>query len=528
MDSPFTSHLTRISFSEPTGVDEYSVLFENHPNPLFIYSLSDFKILQANRSAIEQYGYSSEELLMMTMLDIRPEEDREMFIRFMADPSAVEAPDSWRHQRKNGDIMYVKISSQPILWNGTAARIFSVNDVTEHKRTELRLRESEKLYRHVIENAGDFIYTTDINGYFRDVNDSALKVCGYTLDELQGYRYIDLIAPAYRKNIMMRYMRQFLKREKSLHVEFPFVVKSGGIKWFSQYSTLIFKDGKPHGFHIIGHDITSRKIAEEELNKANVALEKRVADRTTELEKALERLEHALEKEKELGELKSRFVTMISHEFRTPLTSILSGVELLQRYSQHLTEDKREAMFRTIIESVHHMTHLLEDVLEFGKSHNPAQISFQPESSDITAVFKDIVRLAQSSNTSRVITLSLNGDYPKVNFDRKLLRIIITAILSNALKYSAKTTPVDIDVSLLPDMLRFSITDAGTGIPPQDIPHLFDPFYRGKKAETIAGTGLGLTMVKQSVERHGGSISVESEVGKGSTFTVVIPLHSAF
>lgn len=522
MASPHISENTEMPFHEAASALEYYSLFSQHPNPLFIFSLIDFKILEVNNAAIEKYGYSYDEFLALNIFDIRPAEDRPELTRIIKEAGKqTELPPQWRHQKKNGEIMYVEVAFRPVNWKSAEAYVISVNDVTELKRTEMRLREAEELYRHVIENTGDFIYTTDINGYFRDVNESALKVSGYTLEELQGYRYLDLIAPEFRKKIMLQYTRQFLKKERSLHVEFPFIVKTGEIKWFGQYSTLIFKDSEPTGFHVIGYDITSRKIAEEELNKANIALEKRVEERTKELERTLERLQTALLREKELSELKSRFVAMISHEFRTPLTSILSSTEILHRYEAGMTLDKKERMYSVIINSVHHMTHLLEDVLEFGRSDR-AELPFHPQPYSPEFLFKGIIKHFQSQYADRTIMLSFSGYEGDVSFDRKLVHVIVTNLLSNALKYSQ--LPVEVALSVEENIMRFTVSDHGIGMNTEELQYLFEPFYRGKKVETITGTGLGLSIVKQSVERHKGTISIQSEVGKGTQVTITIPL----
>jgi PAS domain S-box-containing protein len=526
MDSPDLSE----EFIYPGDISEntlgWNILFDKHPNPLLIFSKIDHRFLAVNEAAMEKYGYSREEFLSLSVVDIRPEEDKADFLKLVAqDHPALRSVGLWRHLRKNGDLMYVDVTSQAILWYGEPARIFSINDVTEHKRIEHRLLESEKLYRHVIENAGDFIYTTDINGYFVEVNEAALKVSGYTLDELQGYRYLDLIAPDYRKKIMLQYVRQFLKRENSLYVEFPFVIKNGDIKWFGQYSALIYKDGEPMGFHVIGYDITSRKIAEEELNKANIALEKKVHERTAELEGILERLKGALEREKELNELKTRFVTMISHEFRTPLTGILSNTEILERYGDKISEEQRKKMFGAIIDSIHHMTHLLEDVLDVSKA-TEAKLSVTPVPFNIRAFFEEIIAQAHLANIERQFVFSASGENMNVLCDRKLLRLIVTNLISNALKYSPKTTPIKIILVVESSHIYFTVTDHGIGMGQEDLQHLYEPFYRSKHVETITGTGLGLSIVKQSVERHNGRISVQSEVGKGTRFTVEIPAET--
>jgi signal transduction histidine kinase len=235
---------------------------------------------------------------------------------------------------------------------------------------------------------------------------------------------------------------------------------------------------------------------------------------------------NALEKEKELNQLKSRFVSMVSHEFRTPLFTILFSAGLIEKYRFQWTEDKKLAHIQRIQSAAQEMTHLLQDVLIIGQAEagkiefNPAPLDFQKFCSEIAEEMQfsvgerhEIVYVYSEENSEKLPML-----------DAKLLRHIITNLLSNAIKYSPEGENIRFEVMCDRETVRFQIQDRGIGIPPEDQKRLFEPFHRATNVSTISGTGLGLTIVKRSVDLHGGEIEVESEVGVGTTFRVTLPI----
>ncbi|WP_017720920.1 sensor histidine kinase [Kamptonema formosum] len=258
----------------------------------------------------------------------------------------------------------------------------------------------------------------------------------------------------------------------------------------------------------IGRDISARKRAEAEIRKA-------------------------LEKEKELNELKSRFVSMTSHEFRNPLTTILTAAALLkEEYASHqILDDDTRMYFQMIQTSVRQMTDLLEDVLVIGKAE-AGKLEFHPEPLDLAEFCRHLaleMEMAQKRSPSGTasapaITFVCQEECIKACMDEKLLRQILANLLSNAVKYSPQGNPVRFEITSENGEATFEIQDRGIGIPTEDQKRLFETFYRAKNARKLPGTGLGLAIVKKAVELHGGRISVSSESGVGTTFRVTIPL----
>lgn len=234
-------------------------------------------------------------------------------------------------------------------------------------------------------------------------------------------------------------------------------------------------------------------------------------------------VEQALAKEKELNELKSRFVSMTSHEFRTPLTAILSSAELLESYSATWHEEKKCHHLQRIQSQVKHMTSLLNDVLVMGKAE-VGKLEYQPTPIDLFQWCRSLVEEIQLTTKTHAIVFHSQGKVEIVQLDEKLLRHILTNLLSNAIKYSPTATEVNFDLMWEPNQIIFQVRDRGIGIPASDRENLFDSFHRATNVGNIAGTGLGLAIVKKAVETHQGKIWFETQVGMGTKFIVAIPV----
>lgn len=230
-----------------------------------------------------------------------------------------------------------------------------------------------------------------------------------------------------------------------------------------------------------------------------------------------------LEQERELNELKSRFVSMVSHEFRTPLTTILSSSQFIRKYGHSVSPDKQEKHFDRIEETVEHMTNMLEEVLFIGRA-DADRADFNPEYFDFVIFCQDIIDQVQMAVESHNIVFSQLGECKWINADKSLLKNIFYNLLSNAVKYSPEEAQVKFNLLCELDQFVIQIIDRGIGIPPDDLKNLFQPFHRAKNASNISGTGLGLYVTKIAVELHHGEILVDSEVGVGTTFTVKIPV----
>nr|WP_238553594.1 PAS domain S-box protein [Fortiea contorta] len=233
----------------------------------------------------------------------------------------------------------------------------------------------------------------------------------------------------------------------------------------------------------------------------------------------------ALEKEKELNELKSRFISMISHEFRTPLSTILSSSELLEHYRHKWTEEKQRTHLHRIQTAVKRMTEMLNDILFIGKAE-AGILEYRPRSIDLIEYCHRLVADVEL-DLNYQHSIIFTSEFPSIpcNMDEKLLGHILSNLLSNAIKYSPANSTIQLTLSCQQEQAVFAIQDQGIGIPPEDIPHLFESFHRAQNVGNILGTGLGLAIVKNCVDIHQGEIYVVSQLGVGTTFTVILPLH---
>ena len=245
--------------------------------------------------------------------------------------------------------------------------------------------------------------------------------------------------------------------------------------------------------------------------------------RESELAENSKRLEVALEKEVELSSMKSNFVATASHEFRTPLTTIFSAADLLHHYSHHMDDSQKLTYLVEIKKEVGEMTRLLDDILLVRKLET-GMFSFNPEKANFEALLRNIVRASQTlTGNSHAISLNIECDSSSIMIDNNLMRHIINNLLSNAIKYSPRGKPIDVTLARKNHELILKVADYGIGIPDIEIDRVFDTFFRAENSAGIGGTGLGLSVVKTAVELHGGKVSVESAVNKGTVFTIRIP-----
>lgn len=296
-----------------------------------------------------------------------------------------------------------------------------------------------------------------------------------------------------------------------------------------------FKENEQMYYIAFVSDVTLKRKVEmelilknQEINQLNESLEEEVKARTQALQNTLAQLEiqthelaNALQKEIELGDLKTRFVSMASHEFRTPLTSILSSAALIEKYTTDDQQPKREQHIQRIKSSVSHLTEILEEFLAVGKLE-AGKVEVRPEDFSVSEFFDDLVSdLAGMKKPGQEIQLSLSDPAARFSTDTSMLRKILLNGLSNAIKFSQKN--VFLTVQMLDASMQISIEDQGIGISEQDQKHLFERFFRGGNANIIPGTGLGLHIMDRYVRLIQGQLSLTSELDHGTTITYNLP-----
>ena len=276
-------------------------------------------------------------------------------------------------------------------------------------------------------------------------------------------------------------------------------------------------------------DITKRQESEEEIRKLNTSLEEKVASRTNELQKTLielqaskDSLTKSLEKEKEVNDLKSRFVSMASHEFRTPLSTILSSVSLLAKYETTEEQPKRDKHIDRIKSSVKTLTDILNEFLSLGKiEEGKVEINF--ESFDLTLFIQGVINEMNVLLKNGQELIHENHGITDCYSDAGLLKNVLINLVSNAIKFSPENNEIKIATSLQDGHIQIKVIDHGMGIPENDQVHLFERFFRATNATNIQGTGLGLHIVGRYVELLKGKISYQSQLEAGSIFCIAIP-----
>ncbi|MCB0789519.1 MAG: HAMP domain-containing histidine kinase, partial [Flavobacteriales bacterium] len=273
-------------------------------------------------------------------------------------------------------------------------------------------------------------------------------------------------------------------------------------------------------------DVTLRKRAEHELAATLSDLEARVEQRTGELRQAEHNVREALERERELNELKSRFVSMASHEFRTPLSTIMSSVDLIGRYTDDARNEKVGKHVDRIRGKVRELTGILNDFLSLDKLEQ-GLVACHPAPFDVLDLCIGLIEEMRTlAKPGQAVHFDHAGEVREACTDRQMLSNVVSNLLSNAIKYSPEDRPIHLRTAITNGMLSIQVEDQGIGIPEKDQVHLFERFFRAGNTVSIQGTGLGLNIVRKYLDMMGGSIRFDSREGAGTTFFVEIPMTS--
>lgn len=411
-------------------------------------------------------------------------------------------------------------------------------------------KNEDEIRAKAIFNASvDGIIIISSNGIIESINPAASELFYYSSDEVVGKNIIMLMPQPYQKKhdeYLENYQLTGNKKVIGIGREVEGLRKDGSTFPFRLAVSEVKLKSKTIYTGFI-HDISGQKNAEKALLELTEDLEVKIRERTEDLAKVIEEtqfvnkqlqeeiakrklaeegLKKALNRELELGELKSRFVSMASHEFRTPLAGILSSITLIGKYNSAEQEEKKQKHVRRIRSSVQNLTTILNDFLSLDKLQ-VGKIKCQAMEFDLSNFLKELVEETnQLKKLGQELKLSQHNHQTSFYSDPQLLKNILLNLFSNAIKYSNENQKIEIQSALTESGLAIKIIDRGIGIPKEEQKHLFERFFRAKNASNIQGTGLGLNIVQQYVHLLGGDISFDSEENVGSTFQLRVPFYS--
>jgi len=491
--------------------EKFRALFEATSTGVMIHD--EEKFLEVNPAVVRMFGFDrAEDLIGKHPRDTSPpfqpggESSASLAAQHIAEcMTKGTARFEWLSRNARGEDIPVEVILTRIEMGGRQLIQAVVTGIAERKRAEAelhesaqRLRESEARFSAAFRASPVFMTICRMSdGRWMEANDAFLQWSGSTRDEVVGRNSLELGLWS-NPEARTRFWAELKAHGAVRDLECEIRTRRGALHTVLLSGDVIEINREPHAL-LVSVDITERKRAEAELLKA-------------------------LEREQELGQLKSSFVSMVSHEFRTPLGIIQSSAEILGDYLEELNPGERKEHLQSIAKNTRRMAHMMEEVLVLGRL-DAGKMDFQPAPLGLRGFCARLVDEVLSANELACTIELRTGDLPsEAHADERLLRHIFTNLLSNAVKYSERERPVQFSVEREARDAVFTLRDRGIGIPEADKAWLFNAFHRGSNVGPRAGTGLGLVIVKRCVELHGRKICVESKVGEGTTVTVRLPV----
>lgn len=491
-------------------------LVASRTNNSVIITDADYGIEWVNEGFIKSTGYSLQEIsglnpgLILKGQETDPTTLNRISERLKKYESFTEEV---VYYSKRGDKYWMRLDISPVFDVGNQLNHFITiqTDISSQKEFENQITNIARDLSNLIENANVPILGIDRNGYVNEWNRNATELTEYSKNEVLEKKLISLVESSVQDELN-EIINKVLKGESTQNYQLPFLNKSGKrLILFFSISPRMDINKNIYGAICVGQDIT-------ELIHYREGLERMVEERTKELNQALQ-------KEKELVELKSKFVSIASHEFRTPLSTISLIIGLLHKHREKITTDDYYAKLDSIEKQVKHMTFLLDDILVIGKGEAGKILTHYTPIS-IENFFSLTAREVEQNTSNFKIKILIKCSAKEFKTDEKLLRNILTNLLTNAIKFSSHVKIVYLNISNTSDYLKFEVEDNGIGIAEADMANIFTAFHRGSNVGTIQGTGLGLSIVKKAVELLKGDIKISSKIGKGTIITVLLPLRA--
>mgnify|MGYP005843507297 CR=1 FL=1 len=470
------------------------------------------KIVYWNPAAEKMFGYTSEEILDTSVADaIIPPVHRELYSKFLTDPAGTAEQFSGTTLalsalRKDGAEFPIELSVSVLKLGNKMHTLGLLRDVSERKKAEEALRMSEETYRALINGMNDTAWVIGFDGRFIDVNDAAVKVLGYSREELlsMGIQGID-------KYLSQKEVEAFIGNLPSAGIqvfETEHTAKDGRNIPVEISSSLVTYQGKK-AILSIARDITERKQMQAELAEYSMRLEQLVEERTAELKQAQAKLLQS-ERLAAIGELAG----MVGHDLRNPLTAIKNATYYLKKKGALSQSASEKEMLEVVENAIDHANRIISDLLDYSREMHLEPIECTPHS-----LLKETLSMIQTPSNIKIENHTI--DEPKIKADVGKMVRVFTNMVKNAIDAMPNGGKLEIRSAKTNGNVSFTFTDTGTGISEEVMAKLFTPLFTTK----AQGMGFGLAICKRVVEAHGGKITIESTVGKGTTFTITLPLE---
>ena len=472
------------------------------PTKIYAKDLRELKVIYTNNMLNLFVGIESEDIVGKTNYDIFEEKTAKVITEFEKQVIREEKQyesETLEIQLKEG--IKRSINLKLLLIEGNSGEpmflLGFMEDITENLENKIARRNLEDQFEKVFESSPVAIVLTRLkDNIVVNANKSTCELLEYPKNELVGIKVGESdiwVNPEDRQKLIDNIKNS---KTQSVSNEIKIRRKSGDVFTALISAEIIDINGEKH-FLLMGVDISDRKKAEKELA-------------------------YAYEQQKQLNMMRSQFVSMISHEYRTPLTSIMLSTDLLKRYSDTWGEAEKEKHFQRIQDTVLKMTQMMENVLIIGNM-DAGNFEFFPDKFKLKPFCYSIAKNIELNTGGKTkINFKYLAKKEEYNLDENLLGLIITNLLTNAVKFSMSSDKVNFFILSEDNKLKFEIEDFGEGIRKDEIKKIFDPFYKSTNANTVTGYGLGLAIVEKAVEAHGGKIEVESQLDKGTKFTVIL------
>lgn len=484
---------------------KYRYLFENNPQPMWIYDLETLAFLEVNDYAVHHYGYSKKEFLNMTLMDIRPVEDIKAFLEKSKSTDEIYRVGDWRHKKKNGEIIFVEINSHLIEYENRPARLALATDITKRKLMEKTLKESEAQFKELFDEAPLGYHELNLEGSIIRVNRTEFEMLGYTREEMLGKPAWEFIVDqeASKQAVLSK-----IANDKSVEKNFERLMrrKDGSTFPVLMEDLILFdKCGKCTGIRTAVQDITERKKTEIEIRRINQELI-------------------------ELNATKDKFFSIIGHDLRGPIGGFKSLIEMMISNFDLTNTEMLTKTLKIIQSSASSTFELLENLLAWARSQRN-EIEFNPDYISLNNVTALSMKPLKGSADSKQIIITDNLPKDQIVFaDPNMLMTILRNLISNAIKFTHPGKNVYLSAFEEENKWTISVKDEGIGIKPENLYKIFDSTENFTTSGTLReqGSGLGLLLCKEFVKKHGGEIWVAdnsdtNQPGSEFKFTLLKP-----